>query len=330
MSGTTHVWLLHRGFPKEPQRIPAFLCAILQETAFEWSPFQWLRQWLARFCSWRRAPLLETSMISGSLDVTRSIERQAEILNAILGVRYRVRPVSRYDVPSVAEATQGLRKNEKLVILPMFAHPSPLRRSCLIDAHQQAKARGLQLSLVDAFANDTGFVEAMAETIRQAIAQILPHSYEVMFCVPDTLRPAPYLAALEKSVQAIVDATTLRAKHHLYFFPPTQRPGSLPPVSRTEGTRAVLAVPLAHCTDNDETTTTLDIHLKAAAKSAGFEHFVRTPVPATRPAFNRTLACLIRQAEQDMEWEVPELLDPTILDSNPDSFDTSQEVTCPT
>lgn len=313
MSPKTHVWLLALGAPAGPQAAAAWLRAFWTDPdAWPAGP-AWLRGLLTWLTCRLRAPALADRCGRLDADTLRwgEIEAQARALGRMLGPHYEARPVLRYAGPGAEEASREVRPGERVILLPLEPHVGgPTTISPLREAQRRLADRKALVAQVRGWPDDPLYVEALAETLREALIDLPDPAYEVIFVARGL--PSPYPQQARATVEALLGRVRLARPHHLAF---TRAPGLLPgpgplavdlAVQRARaGLPCLVVVPVGFTSDHVETRVELDEELQRRAREAGLRHLRRAPTVATRPTFLRALQAQVLAAERAAGWDVP-------------------------
>lgn len=322
MATRTHVWLLNMGGPDSPLAVRPFLQRLLGDPLVIPLPFLWLQAVFAWLIAWKRAreviPAYER--MGGQSPQLAMVGEQASRLNRCLGPRYACAPVLRYWGPSADAAASSLADGDQVVLLSLYPHAcGATTTTSLEDARRALATKRVQVAEVESYPTDPAYVEAVAETLREAILR-LPRRrpYEVLFSahgLPLSRVEAgdPYLREIEATVAAVVGACRLAAPHRLCFQSRVGVQKWLSPSTADQlrdcaarGVRAVVVVPIAFTSEHIETRIELDEELRELSHNLGIELFERAATVGARPTFVHALAELVRRAERGAGWAVPE------------------------
>jgi len=255
----------------------------------------------------------------GSPLVERSETQARAVADRLGGV-----PVAtgmRYGEPSIDGAVARLAEAgcERIVALPLYPHECLATTGTALAAIERAlAARGPgapRLVVVRSFFDGPGYVAALADTVRAALAELDDEERAgccVLFSahgVPVRLAASgdPYIDQVKATVAATVAALGDEIADWKLSF--QSRAGPVRWVEpSTDGTvaelgaagqRALLVVPVSFVSDHIETLHELDIELKELALAAGVKRFVRAPAIQEAPAFIDELASQVRRALQE-------------------------------
>ena len=313
----THIWLLSAGEPPEESGLPDFLRRRLSDPHVLRVP-RWLSTLAIWFYSWlhlrRLAPVWR--QLPGPSPTTSDLQQQATLLQRSLGERYRCRAVFRYQYPDANEVGAGIGRGERVVLLPLLPHRGPALYSAVSNATKALRKRGADIATIPSYPEHSGYVEALAETLRATLADLAQHSevhqtrYEVLFTAPlppgHRRIPDDTRTELEQTVAAVVDAVGLVRPHQLGFTAvltriPRDTPSTAEQLAAIGTGGAAVVVPLALPLESAGTLVALDQELAKIAEESGVL-FIRAETVSTRPTFTRALSDLIRHAEKEAGW----------------------------
>jgi ferrochelatase len=165
-------------------------------------------------------------------------------------------------------------------------------------------------SIIDRWPVHPGFIDAMAETVRDGLEQFDPASRDQVLLLfsahslpLDVIdRGDAYPQEVGASVQAVVDRLG-RPNPYLLAYQSEVGPvrwlgPSTEKVIRRLGARGVkqlLVVPIAFTSDHIETLSELDLEYGEVAHRVGITEYRRTPALNDRPRFLDALADVVRQ-----------------------------------
>ncbi len=311
-----HVWLLSDGEPVEASGVEAFVRRQLSDPHVLQVP-SWLRAVAVWLLSWMSTRQLAGvwAQLPGPSPLFHDLEEQAQLLGRSLGQGYRCRPVFLYRSPDVGEAAASVGRGERVVLVPLHPQRCAALYAALSTAQTALNRRGASVSSVPSYPDHVGYVEAVAETLRSALADLSAADlarYEVLFSAAlptgTTAPPDEQQDELERTVAAVVETVGLVRPHRLGFVAPDGRLSRRLPSTaeqlRTIGARrgAAVLVPVTTICDRIETLVSMDRELAQLASESGVQGFIRAEAVAARPTFTRALADLVRVAERDAGW----------------------------
>lgn len=314
--------MLNLGGPPTLDAVEPFLLELFADREIIHLPFQ---QWLGPFIARRRAPAVRElyASIGGGSPILRYTEAQGRGLVERLD---RLSPDTaphgfyvafRYVRPRSEDALQAMRADgvERAVAFTQYPQFScATTGSSLNDLWRTVDRLGLkeafQWSILDRWPIHDGFIEAVAETVREGLQGFSPedrgkvvllfsaHSLPMRF----VNRGDPYPAEIGASMEQVM--RQLRYSHpHLLAYQSKVGPVKwLEPGTEwvirqlaARGHKHVLVIPIAFTSDHIETLSELDREYGHLAESLGITHFRRVPALNDRPAFLDAIADLVRE-----------------------------------
>jgi protoporphyrin/coproporphyrin ferrochelatase len=318
----TGIVLLNLGGPPTLDAVEPFLLELFADREIIHLPFQ---QWLGPFIARRRAPAVRAlyASIGGGSPILRYTEAQGRGLVERLD---RLSPDTaphgfyvafRYVRPKSEDALQAMRADgvERAVAFTQYPQFScATTGSSLNDLWRTVDRLGLkeafQWSILDRWPIHDGFIEAVAETVREGLQGFSPgdrgkvvllfsaHSLPMRF----VNRGDPYPAEIGATMEQVM--RRLRYSHpHLLAYQSKVGPVKwLEPSTEwvirqlaARGDKHVLVIPIAFTSDHIETLSELDREYGHLAESLGITHFRRVPALNDRPAFLDAIADLVRE-----------------------------------
>ncbi|MBP1727862.1 MAG: hemH [Deltaproteobacteria bacterium] len=307
------VLLLQMGGPDSLDAVRPFLLNLFTDREIIKIGPAWLQPLIARIIVKKRAAHVEEnySLIGGKSPLRELTEEQARSLEQVLGDNYRCFVAMRYWRPSTIEALAAIRKAgiKDITAVSLYPHYSRATTGSSIKELKKVLAESkvdFKVRYIDSFYNDSGYIDAMAEKIREGLQQFHPLAeVELLFSahsLPQSFidEGDPYLAQIEESVRLIMQQFTV--PHHLSF---QSRAG---PVKWLEpstddmlkklagsGVKNLLVVPLSFVSDHIETLHEIDIEYSKKAWELGIAKFARMPSLNSSPRFIEALAALVLQ-----------------------------------
>lgn len=307
------VVLMQLGGPESLEAVEPFLANLLADPLLITLPW-WLRPFrtpLARFIARKRAPKVAPlyQLIGGRSPILGHTEAQARALEEHLAERgepARVLVSMRASAPfphDVVHALQAAGTRQVLVfpLEPQFAGVTT--HSSRVMFRDAAKALGAGFEILEApsFPEEPTYVEAVADTVRTALARFDDPSWaHVLFSahsLPVQMVEAgdPYpreLAATIAAVQGLLGRTERLSLAYQSQVGPVKwlGPSTHEEIDRlaAEGVRDLLMVPLPFVSDHLETLYEMDILYGDQARARGLR-FERAAALGTHPAFIRAL-----------------------------------------
>ncbi|MBA3258855.1 MAG: ferrochelatase [Gemmatimonadales bacterium] len=318
----TGIVMMNLGGPADLDQVGPFLLELFADREIIQLPFQ---RWLGPYIARRRTPRVKAlyAGIGGGSPILRYTEAQGrgmvERLDRLspetaphqfyVAFRY-VRPKSE-DALRAMQA-DGVRRAVAFTQYPQFSCSTT--GSSLNELWRAASRTGLkdafEWSIIDRWATDDGFIEAMTDTVRDGLAQFQPadrgrvvllfSAHSLPLDVID--RGDPYPQEIGASVQRVVERLSAPNPYILayqsdvgpvrWLGPSTER------VIRRLGARGekrVLVVPIAFTSDHIETLSELDREYGEVAHRVGITQFRRAPALNERPRFLDALADLVHR-----------------------------------
>ncbi|HEY5975072.1 MAG TPA: ferrochelatase [Geobacteraceae bacterium] len=311
---TTAVLLLQMGGPDSLDAVAPFLRNLFADRDIIKIGPAWLQPVIARFIVKRRAPKVEENyrQIGGKSPLRELTEAQAKALEAQLGPGYRCFVAMRYWQPSTMEALAAIRREgiSEVIALSLYPHYSRATTGSSINELKRVLGEAgvkFQVRYIDSFYDHPLYIEALAERLREGLAEFHPLAdVEILFSahsLPQSFidEGDPYLSHIEETVRLVMEKFDI--PHHLAF---QSRAG---PVKWLEpstddmlkhlaghGCKNLLVVPLSFVSDHIETLHEIDIEYAKEAWELGFAKFARTPSLNSAPTFIACLADLVRKA----------------------------------
>jgi ferrochelatase len=309
--------LFNLGGPDGPEAVAPFLFNLFSDPAIIGLPGL-LRRPLARLIVRRRAPIARKiyAQIGGGSPIRANTEAQAKALEARLraaGIDAKAFIAMRYWRPLAAEAVRAVAaaRPARVVLLPLYPQFSTTTTaSSLASWRAAARAAGLEADTraVCCYPAERGFVEALAEAIREALAGWSGPPPRLLFSahgLPKKVlrRGDPYQWQVERTAAALAAALGDAAADRVVCY--QSRVGPLEwigPSTDAEIRRAgqekkpVLVVPIAFVSEHSETLVELDIEYRHLAEAAGVPRYGRVPTVSARDAFIDGLARVVSEA----------------------------------
>jgi ferrochelatase len=305
----TAVILLNYGCPDSPQAVYPFLFNLFNDPAILSVPF-FLRSWLAKRIATRRCPdAAENYRQIGGSPMLTIIQRQGTALQEALRDMGEVRVYTgmRYWHPFIHETMASIRawEPDSLVALPLFPHYCSATTGTVFgEVHKHAGPLKSRLIYVNAYFDHPDYLDAVAGTIRDAMAQRQAAPGTVLLFsahgVPQRIvdRGDPYVHQIQQCVQKL--ASQFQYESVLSF---QSRVGkakwygdfTLDKVTAlgARGVRSLAVVPISFTSENVETLYELDILVKDTAIASGIEHYIRVPAVDDAPGYIKALADLV-------------------------------------
>jgi ferrochelatase len=318
----TGIVMMNLGGPANLDEVEPFLLELFADREIIQLPFQ---SWLGPFIARRRAPKVRGlyQKIGGGSPILRYTQAQGEGMVARLD---RLSPETaphgfyvafRYVQPKSEDALRamardGVRRAVAFTQYPQFSCSTT--GSSLNELWRAADRAGLrdafEWSIIDRWPVHDGFVDAMAETVRDGLEQFDPAQRDQVLLLfsahslpLDVIdRGDAYPQEVGASVQAVVERLG-RPNPYLLAYQSEVGPvrwlgPSTEKVIRRLGARGVkqlLVVPIAFTSDHIETLSELDREYGEVAHQVGITEYRRTPALNDRPRFLDALAHIVQQ-----------------------------------
>jgi ferrochelatase len=314
MPGKTAILLLQMGGPDSLDAVEPFLYNLFSDRDIIRIGPAFLQPLIARVIARRRAPKVERKYeeIGGQSPIRELTELQARALEEALGEGYRVFVAMRYSKPSTVEALAAIKREgiRRIVALSLYPHYSRATTGSSINELERVLAQAgssFEVTCIDRFYDHPLYVEALAERIREGIADFHPLAeVELLFSahsLPQSFiaEGDPYLSHIEETVRLVMERLG-EVDHHLAFQSRAGPVKWLEPSTEemlarlaAQGPKSLLVVPLSFVSDHIETLHEIDIEYAVLAHKLGYARFRRSPSLNASPAFIACLADLVRK-----------------------------------
>jgi ferrochelatase len=322
---TAGIAVLDFGGPRGPAELVPFLTLLLEDVL---PGPHWLKRLVAPPLARARAKKVEPQYVKiGWSPLVPTHRLQVAALREALGAG--APPVASgmmFTPPTMDDAVAELRAAgvDRIVALPMFPHPSIATTRAAFGFFSAALRRAgldrLPVHWIEGYADHPAYVEALANTIRVAVAAtpgplgepvhlvFTPHGLPVSWV---ERRGDRYPEHVRRSVDAVLARLGWTGPVHVgwqsrlgpvrWLEPST--PQVLAAIAASGGKRVCL-VPVSFVSEHIETLHEIDIEYRHLAESVGIQHFGRAPALGTEPAFIRCLADLARGALAELDRKV--------------------------
>jgi ferrochelatase len=311
---TTAVLLLQMGGPDSLDAVAPFLRNLFSDRDIIRIGPAWLQPVIARFIVKRRAPRVEENyrQIGGKSPLRELTEAQAKALEAELGPGYRCFVAMRYWKPSTMEALAAIRREgiDEVIALSLYPHYSRATTGSSVGELKRVLGEAgvkFQVRYIDSFYKHPLYIEALAERLREGLAEFHPLAeVEILFSahsLPQSFidEGDPYLSHIEETVRLVMEKFDI--PHHLAFQSRAGPVKWLEPSTddmlrhlASHGCKNLLVVPLSFVSDHIETLHEIDIEYAKEAWELGFAKFARTPSLNSAPTFIACLADLVQKS----------------------------------
>jgi ferrochelatase len=202
--------------------------------------------------------------------------------------------------------------------VPLFPHHSRTTTgSSFLALDRAAEGHGLEIGRVDSYPDAPGYIEALCDCVREAIAT-LPADQRAEAPVLFSAHGLPesyirkgdrYLDEVRVTYAAVTRALKLEGRAQLCFQSRVGPQKWLGPYTEQaidrvaeSGQRALVICPVAFTGEHIETLQEIDILYRDRARAHGIEHFARARTVGVHPAFIDALADLTVEAARQRGW----------------------------
>ncbi|NQV85352.1 MAG: ferrochelatase [Rhodospirillales bacterium] len=314
------VVVFNLGGPDEPDAIEPFLFNLFNDPAIIGLPGIF-RTLLAKFISWRRAPVARHiySQIGGRSPLLEETEAQVDALHKkISGLADEVKIfiAMRYWHPFSEATAREVRafNPDRVILLPLYPQFSTTTTgSSLKEWDRAAKAVGLDTPTraVCCYGCEEGYIEGLAKMVQPAIGQAEEQiggggQARVLFSahgLPEKIIAGgdPYQWQIEQTSAAVAEALAraLGRPDLDWTVCYQSRVGPLKWLSPSLGDEleragrdgvGVVVIPIAFVSEHSETLVELDIEYRAMAEQQGVPAYVRVPALGEQDNFIGGLA----------------------------------------
>ncbi len=312
------VVLFNLGGPDCPEAVEPFLRNLFTDPAIISLPAL-LRVPLGRFIARRRAPIAREiyARLGGGSPILEETQAQARALEKALaarGIEAKAFVAMRCWHPFSDGAARAAKdwKPDRIVLLPLYPqYSTTTTASSLKDWARASVGIGVNTatSQVCCYPANTGFIEALAASVRETWANARPDvQYRLLLSahgLPERViaKGDPYRWQVERTAGALVEKLGMDGLDWNVCY--QSRVGPLRwigPATDAEIRRAgaeglgVVVAPIAFVSEHSETLVELDIEYAALARQAGVPHYLRVPTVGVRPEFIEGLADLVMES----------------------------------
>lgn len=317
----TALLIINFGGPQDASEVEPFLYELFRDNDVIPLPGgTWVQHLFARQVSKRRAPRIveQYAKIGGGSPLVPMTYQQAEALHTALkaaGHDVSLHLGMRYTAPTIDSAVAEIKASgaERIVCLALYPHFSFATTGSSYNevarALQKHQLTKLPVTFIPAWHDDPGYLAAMADRVRRAIARVpegvrahllfTAHGLPVSFIE----RGDPYQAQVQQTVRDVVKTLGWTGPHSLAYQSRVGPARWLSPSTDVELTRlgaegceAVVVVPVSFVGDHIETLYELDQEYRHVAEQAGIRHWVRAGALDTHPRFIDCLADQVGKA----------------------------------
>jgi len=324
--GALGVVLLNLGGPDSPEAVEPFLRNLFADPEviqLGWARF--LQPTLAKVIARRRAPFSRAAyqQIGGRSPIREESQAQADAVASAISERgVAARPYLAMACwhPFSEEAVASMRADgvKQAIALPLYPHFSRATTGSSFTSLERAAAgSGIEIARVDSYPDAPGYVQALADRVREALAQ-LPEEVRaeapVLFSahgLPESYirRGDPYLDEIRITVTAVTRLLALGARAQLCFQSRLGRQKWLGPYTEEaidrvaeSGQSSMVICPVAFTGEHIETLQEIDILYRERAAQRGIKHWARARTVGVHPAFVDALAGLAVGAARARGW----------------------------
>ena len=321
----TAILLFNLGGPDDLASVEPFLVNLFSDREIIELPFGAAMQpVMARLIAKLRGPSVRRNYrsIGGGSPQLRITLAQAAAVEERLNLasagphRFRVFIAMRYSRPSSADALEaidaaGIRRIVTLTLFPHYSKATTGSSRNEFDrtlAQPRWRGRGFEVTHIEAYPDDPGYLEAMADTVRAAYHRIPEdrRNRAVLLFSAHGLPQKfidegdPYVTHIQATRYGILRRLDLPNRDLLAYQSRTGPVKWLGPGTEevirelgAAGVREILIVPLSFVSDHIETLYEVDQLFAETAKKAGIEGYCRPEALNTHPRFIDALAGLV-------------------------------------
>lgn len=320
--GRTGVLLLNLGGPEKLEDVRPFLYNLFSDPEIIRLPFPWLQKPLAWLISTLRSKKSEANYkeIGGGSPLLQITEAQAQALQSNLseqGIDIQVYVGMRYWHPFTEETIEQIKKDniEKLVILPLYPQFSISTSGSSFRVLEEMwntdpQLKKIEYTLISSWYNHQGYLQAMADLIRQELQQFAnPDGVHIFFSahgVPKTYVTEagdPYQVEIEECTELIMKTLNTPNPFTLAYQSKVGPVEWLKPYTEDalhelggQNVKDLLVVPISFVSEHIETLQEIDLEYREVAEEVGITNFKRVPALNTHPMFIEALSNLTTQA----------------------------------
>jgi ferrochelatase len=321
----TAVLLFNLGGPDDLSSVEPFLVNLFSDREIIELPFGAAMQPLmARLIAKLRGPAVRRNYgrIGGGSPQLRITRAQAAALEERLnllapaGSLFRVFIAMRYSCPSSTDALEAIAAAgiRRIVTLTLFPHYSKATTGSSRNELERTLAQprwrecGFRITHIDAYPDDSRYLDAMADTVRTAWTEIPAERRNravVLFSahgLPQKFidEGDPYVTHIQATRYGILQRLDIPNRQLLAYQSRTGPVKWLAPGTEeiirelgAEGVQDVLVVPLSFVSDHIETLYEVDLLFRETAVKAGIAGYYRPAALNTHPLFIDALAGLV-------------------------------------
>jgi len=254
------------------------------------------------------------AMIGGKSPLLEWTQKQASGIALVLGGTVRPYVAMRYWAPRAEEVVAQMKADgiERAVVLSMYPHYTGATTGSSVNDFKRAVKKfhpELQLTIIDQWYDWPGYLDALANRVKQAIGslhELLQNEVQIVFsahALPQSFidRGDPYQRHVEATVKGVMERVGDYA-WHLGFQSRSGPVKWMEPDTVTvldtlaaEQANAVIIVPISFVSDHIETLHEIDIEYFEHASAKGIRTFVRAPSLNAGADFLQAMAELVRE-----------------------------------
>ena len=307
----TAVFLMNLGGPRTLDEVEPYLYELFSDPLVVSAPFGPFRKLFARLVSHFRAPSSagKYALIGGGSPLVVGTEAQGRALASVLGGEFTVHLAMRCGHPSTEEGVRdalaaGAGQAVSLPLYPQFANATT---TSSLREMRRVWPRDRPLFEVCSYHDHPGYLDAVAATLRAAIAKVAPANRGRMLVVfsahgipmSQVKKGDLYPVEIETSARGVAERCGLASWQVTYQskIGPAKwlGPETVAFLEANAKGRAVVAVPIAFVSEHLETLYDLDILAAEAAKMGGALEYHRAATVGDRAEFATALADVVRR-----------------------------------
>ena len=254
-------------------------------------------------------------LIGGKSPLASITAAQAKEVESLLGGRVKCAPAMRYWEPRTPNVlkerkAQGIKRVVGLSLYPHYSKATS--GSSIKDFLKAASALNLEAYVIASFPDDPGYVQALAETIKEGAAKVKGNEFVLVYSahsLPQRFidEGDPYVEHLKRSIKAVEKITGIQGalcyqsrSGPVQWLEPQTDKFLLNLCSK--GVKQIVVVPLSFVSDHVETLYEIDIQYKKMVAERNTV-LIRTPSLNVRPGFIRALAEIVSKGLQEAGWQ---------------------------
>ena len=319
MKVKTAIVMMNLGGPKDLEEVAPFLLELFNDREIIKLPVQ---DFLGPFIAKRRVKAVQKnySDIGGGSPILDWTNKQGQGMVEILDqispetAPHKFYVAFRYAKPNSQDALKAMQADgvERAIAFTQYPQYScATTGSSLNELWRAAKRLGLEdkfaWSIIDRWGSDTGFIEAMTETVEQGLELFESKKPLILFSAHSLpleiiKRGDPYPAEIGASVHEVMKQLDYKYQYILSYQSevgpvPWQGPSTESVIEKLaeQGHNDVLVVPIAFTSDHIETLHELDIEYAELAHKKGISNFKRAPAMNASDSFINAIAKIVNK-----------------------------------